>query len=63
MFLVLTFFLCCMFDSAIKIPRDKVFAWMNAVGMVVTALPVTINHLHRYLQNNFNSHENTFNVF
>jgi len=24
----------------IKIPRDKLFAWMNAVGMVVTALPV-----------------------
>jgi mediator of RNA polymerase II transcription subunit 23 len=23
----------------IKIPRDKVFAWMNAIGIVVTALP------------------------
>jgi len=31
--------------SAIKIPRDKLFACMNAIGMVVTALPVTTSTL------------------
>jgi len=36
--------LLCAVHSVVKIPRDKLFAWMNAIGMVVTALPVTINH-------------------
>jgi len=35
-------FLWCSVYSVIKVSRDKVFAWMNAIGMVVTALPVAI---------------------